>query len=141
MNDFIHIQDLRLERRPLFEVLEKLGRESADYVREIAPKALAKAKNLIVATHVPPFIEASLYQNKPSQPDFAPHFVNVSLGGALLDIADAHLQSTITVLCGHTHHEAHCQPRPNLIIKVGGAEYGSPKIAQTLDFQAGSLPG
>jgi len=141
MNDFIHINDLRLERHPLYEALEQLGRESADYIREIAPKALAKGKNLVIGTHVPPFAEASLFQNKPSQPDFAPHFVNLSMGMALLDVADAHAQSTITVLCGHTHHGAHFQARPNLVIKVGGAEYGSPKIAETLDFRAGTSPG
>jgi UDP-2,3-diacylglucosamine pyrophosphatase LpxH len=141
MNDFIHINDLLLERRSLFETLERLGRESADYISEMAPKALAKAKSLIVATHVPPFVEASLFKNRPSEPDFAPHFVNVSMGSALLDVADAHLQSTITVLCGHTHHEAHFQARPNLVIRVGGAEYGSPKVTETLDFHAGTLPG
>ena len=141
MNDFIHINDLRLERHPLYEALERLGRESADYIREVARKASATAKNVIVATHVPPFAEASLFQNKPSLPDYAPHFVNLSMGMALLDVADAHPQSTFTVLCGHTHHEAHFQPRPNLVIKVGGAEYGSPKIAGTLDFRAGTSLG
>jgi Icc protein len=87
LNDHQYITDLRLPSSELFSTLNLLGDQSADYIRTIVPKALEKAQNLFIATHVPPFPEASLYQNKPSDPNFAPHFVNVAMGRAILEMA------------------------------------------------------
>ena len=133
LNDHQYITDLREPYAPrLFAELNRLGDESADYLRTIAPKALERARNLIVATHVPPFVEAALYQNKPSGSDFAPHFVNVAMGRAILEVAQGHPNKTITVLCGHTHHRAFYSRTSNLKIEVAGAQYHHPQIAAIL---------
>jgi Icc protein len=87
---------------------------------------------LIIATHVPPFLEASLYQGKPSEPAFAPHFVNLALGQVLLELACQNPEKEITVLCGHTHHLARYSPLPNLTIRVAGAEYNRPMVADVI---------
>jgi UDP-2,3-diacylglucosamine pyrophosphatase LpxH len=133
LNDHQYITDLR-EPDPstLFTRLNQLGDESAEYISKIAPKALQKAQNLIIATHVPPFIESSLYQNKPSGSDYAPHFVNVALGRAILEITRTHPDNIITVLCGHTHHRAFYTPTSNLKVEVAGAQYHNPQIASIL---------
>jgi hypothetical protein len=81
-------------------ILNRLGDESADYIRTIAPKALERANHLLIATHVPPFVEAALYQNKPSDPNYAPHFVNLALGRLIRRVARKHPDKRITVLCG-----------------------------------------
>ena len=133
LNDHQYINDLREPYAPrLFATLNRLGDESANYIRTIAPKALKKAKNLIVATHVPPFVEAALYQNKPSGSDYAPHFVNLALGRVILDISRSHPDKTIKVLCGHTHHRAVYSSAPNLQVEVAGAQYHNPQIAAVL---------
>jgi Icc protein len=135
LNDHQYITDLREpDPHQLFAILERLGDESADYISTIAPKALEKAQHLILATHVPPFVEASLFQNKPSGSDYAPHFVNLVLGRAILEIARKHPDKTITVLCGHTHHRAFYSPAPNLKVHVAGAEYRNPQIASVMTF-------
>ena len=41
----------------------------------------------------------------------------------------------ITVLCGHTHHAGFVQPRPNLRVITGSAEYGAPCIQETFDLE------
>ena len=133
LNDHQYITDLR-EPVPyrLFATLNRLGDESAGYVRAVAPKALKKASNLIIATHVPPFIEASLFENKPSDPAYAPHFVNVALGRAILEVARNHPKKTVTVLCGHTHHWARYSPTTNLKVEVAAAQYYHPQVASIL---------
>ncbi|MCK5515577.1 MAG: hypothetical protein KAI39_01790 [Desulfobulbaceae bacterium] len=38
----------------------------------------------------------------------------------------------MTVLCGHTHSSGECQILPNLLVKTGGAKYGSPMIQEII---------
>jgi Icc protein len=136
LNDSECITDLRgLEPVDLFALLNRLGDESADYVRRLAPEALKKVDELIVATHVPPFVEAALYQGKPSEPNYAPHFVNVAMGRALQEVARQNAGKQIRVLCGHTHHEALFSPAPNLKVEVARADYRNPQVAGILTIE------
>jgi Icc protein len=132
LNDHLLIQNLvRTDPAELFAILNALGEKSAEYIRMTAAKALLACQSLIVATHVPPFHEAALYQGEPSEPAFAPHFVNVLAGEAILEVARLNPEKKITVLCGHTHHAASHTPLPNLKVEVAGAEYNSPAFAET----------
>jgi predicted MPP superfamily phosphohydrolase len=135
LNDHLLIQNLaRTDSAELFAILNALGDQSAEYIRTTALEALSTCQRLIVATHVPPFLEASLYQGKPSEPAFAPHFVNVAMGKAILDLAHLNPEKEITVLCGHTHHLARYSPLPNLTVRVAGAEYNRPMIADVINL-------
>ncbi len=88
--------------------------------------------DILVVTHVPPFVDSSLYQNKVSDGESAPFFVNVSLGKLLIEEATQHPHKRYTVLCGHTHHKALYSPLSNLTIKTGHAEYGKPQIEESM---------
>jgi predicted phosphohydrolase len=133
LNDHLLIQNLvRTDPAELFAILNALGDQSADYIRATGAEALSGRERLIIATHVPPFLEASLYQGKPSESAFAPHFVNLALGQVLLELARANHDKEITVLCGHTHHLACYSPLPNLTVRVAGAEYNRPNIADVI---------
>jgi Icc protein len=133
LNDHLLIQNLvRTDPAELFAILNALGEQSAEYIRMTAAKALLACQHLIIATHVPPFHGAALYQGKPSEPAFAPHFVNVAMGKAILELARLNPEKKITVLCGHTHHAARYAPLPNLKVQVAGAAYNEPRIAETL---------
>ena len=130
LNDHQYIADLRELNAPaLFAELNRLGDESADYISRIAPTALGEADRLILATHVPPFQETALFQNKPSDPDFAPHFTNIAMGRAISAVAQEFPDKSLAVLCGHTHHKATYSPAPNLTIEVAAAMYHHPQIA------------
>lgn len=133
LTDHQLIADFRqLHTEELFSYLHRLGDESADYIFKIASEALKKAKTLVIATHVPPFVEASLYQNKPSGSDFAPHFVNFVMGRAILQLAEGHPDKNFVILCGHTHHPALYSPVSNVTVKVAGAQYHAPAIAEVM---------
>jgi len=133
LNDHLLIQNLlRSDPVELFAILNALGDQSAEYIEVTGAKALSACQRLIIATHVPPFLESALYQGKPSEAAFAPHFVNLAMGHAILELGRQNPEKKITVLCGHTHHAARYSPLPNLTVKVAGAEYNRPMIAETL---------
>ena len=131
LNDHLLIENLK-DREPevLFAILNALGDQSADYMRTKAEEALIGCQQLLIATHVPPFAQAALYQEKPSGPEFAPHFVNVAMGDVLLDLAQRHQDKNLTILSGHTHHAARFSPLANLNVKVAESRYGHPAITE-----------
>jgi predicted phosphohydrolase len=133
LNDHLLIQNLvRSDPAELFAILNALGDQSAEYIKVTGAKALSACQRLIIATHVPPFLESALYQGKRSEPAFAPHFVNLAVGNAILELARQNPEKKITVLCGHTHHAARYAPLANLTVKVAGAKYNEPRIAETI---------
>jgi predicted phosphohydrolase len=89
MNDSLLIADLRLEGAALFEKLAELGMASARYIERVALIAVQNADQVVVATHVPPFPEASRHEGAPGDPSHLPHFTNVAMGGSLRKIARA----------------------------------------------------
>ena len=133
LNDHLLIENLKnRESEVLFAILNALGDQSADYMRTKAEEALPGCRQLLIATHVPPFPQSALYQEKPSGPEFAPHFVNVAMGSVLLDLAQRHPDKKLTVLAGHTHHVAYYSPLPNLVVKVADGRYFHPAVAEVI---------
>jgi predicted MPP superfamily phosphohydrolase len=57
------------------------------------------------------------------------------VGEVLLEVADAHPDRELLVLCGHTHGGAGVQVRPNLRVVVGAAEYGQPATQDIIDVR------
>ncbi len=127
LNDHDLIADLSsLDSRTLFAKLAQLGIDSVNALRDPIQQAVAAFDRILIATHVPPFVEASLYNNRPSEHAYSPHFVNFALGEYLLSIADANSAKTFQVYCGHSHHQARFQARPNLVVHVAHAKYREP---------------
>jgi len=133
LNDYLLIADLvtydpveRLAR------MQRLAREAADALAEVATEALVAHEHVIVATHVPPFREACWHDGKVSDDQWAPHFTSVTVGEALRAVMARHPHRTMEVLCGHTHGAGTAQVLPNLVVRTGGAEYGAPSIAAVL---------
>lgn len=122
-----------LSKDELFDRMRQLGEESAAYFRRVLPAALT-FRHVIVATHVPPFCQAALYDGKTCGWTHSPHYSNLSAGGAILGIARNHPQRQITVLCGHTHSPARVQVLDHLEVRVGGAQRGAPAIQGMFEF-------
>ena len=134
LNDFRLISDLRSEsKRELFAKLAALGKASAEYFRDTLPKALAQYEHVWIATHVPPFESAAWHEGANSDPEYLPHFSNVSAGEAIREIAERYPEKRVSVLCGHTHSSGTAFPAPNIRVLTGGAVYGSPRIAAVLE--------
>jgi Icc protein len=134
LNDYLLINELAgLGRKRLRARLEELADEAAAHARRVLPEALARHREVFFVTHVPPCREACWYQGRPSDDNWLPHFSSRAMGDALREIALAHPQRRITVLCGHTHGRGEAQVQPNLLVLTGGAEYGQPEVQRVFE--------
>ncbi|MEW5993456.1 MAG: metallophosphoesterase [Candidatus Zixiibacteriota bacterium] len=120
------------ERR--LQIMQALAEEPALHFAKLLPKALASYDHVIVATHVPPFREASWYAGRISDDIWAPHFSCKAVGDVLRSEMGKHPDKRMTVLCGHTHGKGEAQILDNLIVHTGDAIYGKPKVQQVFEF-------
>jgi 3',5'-cyclic-AMP phosphodiesterase len=139
LNDFLLIDELRywrnsqtLDKPALRTALQALGDEAAEHLKQVLPPAAARYSHVLIATHVPPFLEATWHQGRPSNDDFLPYFACKAVGDVLLDVAQAHPACQFLVLCGHTHGGGEFQARENLRVVTGPAQYGKPVIQNVL---------
>lgn len=115
--------------RPQFALKEKLralGREAAEDLRPQLVEAADRFSQVIVLTHVPPFREAAWHEGAHSTDDWLPGFSCKAVGDELVRVAEAHTDTTFTVLCGHTHGGGFARILPNLVVHTQAALYGSP---------------
>jgi UDP-2,3-diacylglucosamine pyrophosphatase LpxH len=124
INDYRAISDFRgLSVGSVFSQMQTAAdiasRRLAAQIRNIG------AKHIIVVTHAPPFLKACLYQGKPTEDNFAPHFSNIRMGERL-EKAAANSGARLSILCGHTHDEARVNINNQITVSVGWALYGSP---------------
>jgi predicted phosphodiesterase len=132
MSDWHLIDELRgLPRAELVEVCRALAADSARRAINglveglLGPRETGRSRRLVLATHVPPFLECALAPDgRPSDADWAPIMVNVALGDALRAFAAEHADVDLLVLCGHTHTACDRNIAPNLRVVVGPADYG-----------------
>lgn len=85
------------------------------------------------STHVPPFKEACWHDGEISDDKWLPHFACKAVGNVLEKLMIEHPDRQMTVLCGHTHSSGRAEILPNLFVKTGGAEYGSPAIQEIIE--------
>jgi len=90
--------------------------------------ATEQAKQILVATHVPPFVEALAPGSRESHPDWHPLLVSGATGAVLRAFATEHPEINVRVLAGHSHRACRVSILPNLTVTVAGARYGQPRF-------------
>jgi predicted phosphodiesterase len=124
LSDWREISDLRgIMMSGAFErcdLLKKLGEAEAATLRDLLVEVPETCKDLIVATHVPPFPGAAWHEGRQSEPDWMPWFSCKAVGDELAKHAEENPQRKITVLCGHTHGVGFYKHSENLVVKTGG---------------------
>jgi predicted phosphodiesterase len=139
INDEVKIADLakfRHDRKALLRVIQGLAQESAEYFREILPRVFKDYLKVIVATHVPPFREATWHQGVHSDAHALPWFCNKVVGDTLREVMDQWPECELTVLCGHTHGGGEAQILSNLKVWTGEAKYGLPALQRVIEIGA-----
>lgn len=133
LNDFYLIEELTgLDRDERFARIGALGDEAAAYLARAVGDALAWARHVIVAIHVPPFREACWHEGKVSDDEGLPFFACGAAGEALRALMQAHPAARMTVLCGHTHSGGTADILPNLRVRTGAALYGHPAVQDVI---------
>ncbi|MCB9709664.1 MAG: metallophosphoesterase family protein [Nitrospiraceae bacterium] len=136
LNDQACIEDFRgLDREGVLRKLHCLGDEAAESLFERLPSVMSSYRQVLVATHVPPFKEACWYEGKTGNNDWLPYFTCKAVGEVLLEMAQRHASCQVIVLCGHTHHAGSVQILPNLKVLTGSAEYGQPRIEHIFQIE------
>lgn len=129
LNDHCMIRDLRLGQTELYKKLKSLGKAAAEELSIGLEKALKRQfKTILILTHAPPFVEATLYEGKPSEPDWLPHFCCATVGNMILRKMKKFPNSNVKIFSGHTHFFAQKKISSNISIEVGAAEYGDPSV-------------
>lgn len=110
-------------------VRRALADADAARLETLLGRALATAATeIVIATHVPPFVEGLAPGSRIAGPDWHPLVVSVTVGDVIRRAAEAHPDRTFTVLAGHTHASHEATLRPNLTVRVRGARYGRPEM-------------
>jgi hypothetical protein len=136
LNDYLLIEELSdMSPGKRLTELNLLGDEAAQHIRLQLPEAMKRYPKVYVVTHVPPFREACWHDGRLSNDEWLPHFSCGAVGEALREVVDQHPESDVTVLCGHTHSRGFARIRPNLVVRTGGAIYGSPIIEEVIEVE------
>ncbi len=134
LNDYMLIDELSgLSSKARLIQLNALGDEVASFAQVYVSSAMERFDQVFFITHVPPFAEACWYEGQISADHWLPHFACGAAGSALIQIAKAHPESELTVLCGHTHSRGVARILPNLLVRTGAAVYGTPVIEEVID--------
>jgi hypothetical protein len=115
-------------------VLTRLADEAAAHIERVLPAALAGCDEVLLVTHVPPFLGACWHEGAISNDQWSPHFTSKAMGDAILRIMDAQPAKKLTVLCGHTHGEGEYEAADNVVVYTGGADYGSPRVVRIFEL-------
>jgi len=128
LNDDRFIGELAAQPNRAARLAVKQALADADAARlaTLLERAVAMARQLVVATHVPPFPEALPATGRLSSAEWFPLLVCGATGIVLRTAAAAHPGHRFLVLCGHTHVERDVMILPNLQCRVAGARYGEP---------------
>lgn len=113
----------------LLDKMQELANNDAVTLRCDLLSALKNnPKKIMVLTHVPPFKEICFNKGKAMLDNYLPYFASKATGDVLLEIAKGNPEVEFLVLCGHTHDRAYYQALNNLVVKVGEARYGEPRV-------------
>ena len=134
IDDFYQILDFATEpERRVFREMKERARKYSQALKPSLFKALKQYQTTIIATHVPPYEDAAWHEGLPSSPDYQPFFSSPTMGNLITAAAAAHPGKSVLVLCGHTHSPGIYRSGSVLVI-TGGARYGYPEIARTIQL-------
>ncbi len=131
--DHYSIHDFQsLNKWQCYRKMKELGKQSTNSVRQRLKPKLRSAQKVIVANHIPPFRTSALFNGRPCDPNYQPHFVQSTLGAMLIGMAKENRDKQFLTLSGHTHSECLDQIFSNLKSVVGGHKKHQPKIQEIL---------
>ncbi len=133
LQDFIRIGEFNSDKPSQWkETLQALGSHSAERLAAKLDAIPDQVNQILIVTHVPPFVESCWYEGQTADENWAPFFVCGQVGHVLKEFAKSNPNRQLTVLCGHTHHHGIAKPMSNLIVHTGGSEIGTPSIVATV---------
>ena len=136
--DFTAIEDLwaGLNYRDLMiELVRKRATKEAERLDALLFEEICgvNADVVLVPTHVSPYLGSCWHEGKLSGRDWTPWFGSATIGEVIDKYAENHPEKKFVVLVGHGHSPGIYLRRNNLDVYTGGAKYGFPDLAGTID--------
>lgn len=137
MNDWLQIKDLRKGNIEKIKIAaQKLADKDAKILKRRILRAINKGyKNILIASHVPPFAEACLHAGQKSTEAGLPFFSSKILGDTVWPIANENPTINFIWFSGHTHSRCEFKPLDNFIVRVAEAQYFLPKIEAIIEIE------
>lgn len=138
IRDFVDVNSMLDERTPNYSNIVMKARELASgavqHVHAAIKGAIRHHKNIVIATHFPPFEKLHRFRGKPGDFSVVPWYTSKMMGDLILSAAKSFPDVNFTVLAGHTHGFCSERIAGNVHCYVGGATYGAPSVADVLIF-------
>jgi predicted phosphohydrolase len=115
-------------RRGKLAVKRALAEADAARLATLLDRATASARQIVIATHVPPFVESLPTSGALARVEWQPLLVSHATGEVLRRAAAAQPRHRFLVLAGHTHVATDVRIAPNLRCIVAAARYGAPAL-------------
>ena len=128
LNDDRLIAELAAQPDRSHRLAVKRALADADAARltTLIDRAAATASHIVIATHVPPFLEALPRRGHLATPDWWPLLICGATGQAITEAAARLPEHRFTVLAGHTHVDADVSIGSNIRLVTAAARYGAP---------------
>lgn len=111
----------------------RMARTSAELVESRLQQAFERYRTVYVATHFPPWREATRSAGTFMESFWLPYNTNAAMGAAIERVAIDHPDSNVVVLAGHTHVPCHVRVSDNVQCHVARATYrGQVNAEETL---------
>lgn len=135
IQDMNTIRDFRgIGKDSSLSLMQRLADRSTRRIKALATEAAEKYKEVVIATHMPPFVRACKHRGGSTETQALPYYCNYRMGDELVGVAYEFLETKFTVLAGHTHGAAEYSPVENLTCYVGGATYMQPQLQRVLEL-------
>ena len=143
MNDWMRIGDFvksgcvinrSINIMPVLRIARNQAMIATEHISRSIKKVILdkKPEKVIVATHVPPFVQP-LQNSRGSMQDKSPWYASKTMGNMLLSIARVNQNTNFEVICGHCHAEYEGEITTNLRLYSGGVEYSQPQPQITFE--------
>lgn len=130
LNDDRLISEIATPQTRAGKLIVKRALADADAYRleVLIRRAVTTARQIVIATHVPPFVAGLPQTGRLAHPGWQPLLICGATGNVIRQAAIDHPDCNFLVLCGHTHARVEAQIVTNLRCLVAGARYGEPGL-------------
>lgn len=125
-----------LDKEYVVQVARAICFASARHIAQGIQEVASNATQIIVVTHVPPFVKSytdEKYKGMPPQ-YVVPWYTSKILEELLFSAAKTYPHVRFTIVSGHTHGQYNGDVSQNIHVNVGKSQYGSPQIAGYIDI-------
>jgi len=117
--DFLHLDGMD-DRLAAFR---RMAQASADLIEQRLEAALEDHRTVYVATHFPPWKEATRDEGKLLEQFWLPYNTNTVMGRAIERVMEGRKKRRVVVLAGHTHTPCHVRVNNVITCQVARASY------------------